>query len=111
MRPVRKIRAPWATLRLTKAVSSCGLDMSVGAAGFVPLGAAGVAPLGEEELVDGRDGVTAGVTFKGRAAEDGGGMVGPVCGDQCARERHVGWRGHAPAGREHKFHDIENSRY
>ena len=49
--------------------------MSVGAAGFVPLAGAWLDPLGEEELVDGRDGVTDGVTFKGRAAEEGGGMM------------------------------------
>ena len=67
--------------------------MSVpGAAGFVPLEDAGAIPLGEEELVDGRDGVTEGVTFKGRAAEDGGGMVESVHGDQYVCERHVGWR-------------------
>lgn len=57
----------------TNAVSSCGLEMSL-AGGLAPAGAGRVAPPGEDELGDGRDGVTEGVTLRGRA-EDAGGMA------------------------------------
>lgn len=64
----------------TKAVSSCGLEMSedvtlVGFVEAVETVEAAVEPLGDEGAGDGRDGVAAGVTFKGSAAEDGGGMA------------------------------------
>lgn len=65
--------------------------MSDAFVGFVPFDGARVGPLGEEGPVVGRDGVTDGVTFKGRAVEDGGGMVGPVRGAQRRSERRVGY--------------------
>ena len=65
--------------------------MSEAFVGFAPFDGARVDPLGEEGPVDGRDGVTDGVTFKGRALEDGGGMVGPVHGTQRRSERRVGY--------------------
>lgn len=81
-RAVRDVGYALWTLSLTNAVSSCGLDMSeAGFAGLVPFDdGARVGPLGVEEPVDGRDGVTDGVTFSGRAADDGGGMAGRVRG-------------------------------
>ena len=64
--------------------------MSEGVVGFVLAEGTEVDPLGEEGPVDGRDGVTDGVTFSGSAAEDGGGMLKPTRGVQCHCERHVG---------------------
>lgn len=72
--PVSKgLGVRFAAGKLTNAVSSCGLEMSL-AGGLAPAGAGRVAPPGEDELGDGRDGVTEGVTLRGRA-EDAGGMA------------------------------------
>ena len=61
---------------LTKAVSSCGLDMSeVRFVDLRPLDGARVVPLGDEGPGDGLDGVADGVTLRGRAAADEGGIV------------------------------------
>ena len=49
------------------------------AAGLVGAGAAAVEMLGEGTTGDGREGVAAGVTLRGSAAEDGGAMA-LVCG-------------------------------
>ena len=66
--------------RLTNAVSSCGLEISdVLAADFN--GADGPLP-DEIGLVDDRDGVADGATFKGRAAEAGGLIVQCGLGNQ-----------------------------
>ena len=61
----------------TNAVSSCGLEMSeeVALVGLVDAADAAVELLGDEETGDGREGVAAGVTFRGSAAEDGGGIA------------------------------------
>lgn len=62
---------------LTKAVSSCGLEISdVLTTGFDGLGAAAEAPVVDTGLIDALDGVTVDVTFRGSAAEDGGGITG-----------------------------------
>lgn len=63
--------------------------MSVAGAGFVPLVEATIDPLGEEGPVDGREGVTDGVTFNGRAADDGGGMSVSARGVPYDRERRL----------------------
>ena len=63
-------------LQLTKAVNSCGLEMSDEvAAGFVPFAGAAVELLGDDGPVYGREGVAAGVTLRGSAAEEGGAMA------------------------------------
>lgn len=62
-----------ACLIRTKAVSSWGLDMSV-ATSDEP-GADAAAPLALCRLAAGRDGVADGVTFRGSAAEEGGGIL------------------------------------
>jgi len=59
----------------TNAVSSCGLDRSeVLGGGFRLLGGDSDDPLAVIGLAAFLDGVTAGVTLRGKAAEEGGGM-------------------------------------
>lgn len=57
-------------------------------AGLALFEEAAVEPLGDEGPVDGREGVAAGVTFRGSAAEDGGAMA-DLHGVQCSSERLV----------------------
>jgi hypothetical protein len=67
---------------LTKAVSSCGLEMSEGGlVDFVPFDGVRVEPLGDEGLGDGLEGVADGVTFKGSAADEAG-ILNSVYRDQ-----------------------------
>ena len=62
-----------ACLIRTKAVNSWGLDMSVATSDEPDVDVA--APLALCRLAAGRDGVADGVTFRGSAAEEGGGIL------------------------------------
>lgn len=53
----------------------------------VPFAGPWMEPLGEEGPVDGLDGVTDGVTLRGRAADDGGGILQSASGAQYSGER------------------------
>lgn len=73
---------------LTNAVSSCGLDMSPGLAGFAVVDVAV-----ELDGAGDFDGAPAALTFKGRAGDEGGGMGVVNCRNQRRRRDRIVLRG------------------